>query len=237
MGFLTELSADGSDAALFHRPRRPWATSAISRWTTSGAVYATLIGVEGLIAFSSSIPRRTWSDLAQRLSSSVDRHLLGSRSTTSARPTSPARRTVTGFEPKNALFPTLPPDPVDPTFTRHGFVAKLSAAGEVMFATLLGGSSQRLRRRVSRSIRAGEIYVGRHDHFARYPVARRYSTRRTIQRATLRRRSSSSSPMTAASFSTAPYLGGTSQDTLSGLGVDALGRIYVAGTTLSSDLP
>jgi len=139
---------------------------------------------------------------------------------------------------------TSPDFPVrNPAFTYQGgtfagtdvFLVKLSPDGALRYATYLGGRDDELVTDLAVDAMGRAYLVGAtaSDDFPTRNAPYPYQSG-TFYRADgfLARLSADGS---ALEFAT--YLGGTGDDLLTSLALDATGRVYVAGTTSSSDLP
>src|SRR5262249_23690986 len=134
------------------------------------------------------------------------------------------------FPTAHALFPTLRAD--------DGFVTKLGANGQVAFSTFLGGSGRDSVSDVALD-GAGNIYVVGSTVSTDLPVPG--GLQRSLRLGSDGLPTTDGFLLKLANDGTAvlygTYLGGNGSDLLNGVAVDGQGRVYLAGTTASSDLP
>ncbi len=122
--------------------------------------------------------------------------------------------------------------------TSHGrddwdaFVVKLNAAGDqFLYATYIGGSGYEEPTGLAVDADGNAYVTGRTDSWDFPTFSAVQSSRRGIDDAFVTKLDASGSIV----YST--YLGGNGEDVGSGIAVDALGRAYVAGYTISADFP
>jgi beta-propeller repeat-containing protein len=130
-------------------------------------------------------------------------------------------------------FPTA--NPVQPANggSNDAFVAKIKGDGSALiFSTYLGGSSFDFGTSLAVD-EAGNIYVAGETNSTNFP------TKNPLQAATAGRGDAFVTKLDASGqtllYST--YLGGTNNDTLDAIGIDAAGNIYLMGRTFSIDFP
>jgi hypothetical protein len=118
--------------------------------------------------------------------------------------------------------------------SRHLFVTKLDpTASHILFSTYLGGSLGESARRIAVNS-AGEVFVTGSTRSPDYPVtagALNYSNPSSLDNVVISKLSSSGALLTSA------VLGGTNDDEVAGLALDAAGAIYLSGTTNSPNFP
>jgi hypothetical protein len=118
--------------------------------------------------------------------------------------------------------------------SRHLFVTKLDpTASHILFSTYLGGSVGESARRIAVNS-AGEVFVTGSTRSTDYPVtagALNYSNPSSLDNVVISKLSSSGALLTSA------VLGGTNDDEVAGLALDAAGAIYLSGTTNSPNFP
>jgi FIMAH domain/Beta-propeller repeat len=130
-------------------------------------------------------------------------------------------------------FPTTAP-PVMSHGRENGdaFVVKLNAAGDqFLYATYIGGGGYEQPRGLAVD-GAGNAYVtGQTDSWDFPTVNGIQSSRRGLSDAFVAKLDANGLVVYAT------YLGGNNQDGATGIAVDALGRVYVTGSTISGDFP
>jgi hypothetical protein len=113
------------------------------------------------------------------------------------------------------------------------FVVKVNSAGGLLFSTYMGGSGVDFGNAIALDA-SGAIYVAGYTYSTDFPV-----TTGAVQTA-------NAGSIDAFLFKLSPtgdtllyatYLGGSGNDTASGVAVDASGNVYLGGWTLSSDFP
>lgn len=112
------------------------------------------------------------------------------------------------------------------------FVTKFSPDGQIVFSTYLGGSRADVASAVATDA-AGNIYVCGTTESSNFPAPGGYQRGR---RGTADAFVVKIDP-TGSSILFGTYLGGTLLDGATGLAVDATGRVYVTGATISTDFP
>src|SRR5450432_762838 len=113
------------------------------------------------------------------------------------------------------------------------FVAKLSPAGALVYATYLGGSSSDLGYAIAID-HSGAVYVAGSTNSVNFPVTG------SAPQGNFRGGSDcfvAKLDPAGATLTYSSYLGGGSFDVCKGLAVDASGAAFVTGTTVSSDFP
>jgi len=133
----------------------------------------------------------------------------------------------TTFPATPGSYKTTPAGGVD------AFVAKLSAAGQIAYATYLGGSSSDSASAIAVDA-AGNAFVGGTTSSSNFPTTPgAYATAIAGgQDAFVVKLNPSGSALVYAT-----YLGGASFESLNGLAIDAAGNCYVTGSTQSVDFP
>ena len=142
------------------------------------------------------------------------------------------------------VMPTSPEPQVPPIFpcaprssgTTGGggdaFVAKLSAAGALIYSTFIGGLAQDAANAIAVDAQ-GNAYIAGQTCSADFPLMDPVQTSIAgVWEAFVAKLTPSG---TALSFST--YFGGGGNDAAAAIAVDALGRVYLAGQTQSNNLP
>jgi len=113
------------------------------------------------------------------------------------------------------------------------FVAKVNASGSLLFSTYMGGSGVDVGNAIAVD-GSGSVYVVGYTYSTDFPV-----TAGAIQTANAGQCDAflfKLSP-TGDTLLYATYLGGSGQDTASGIAVDSSGNVYFGGWTLSSNFP
>ena len=131
----------------------------------------------------------------------------------------------------SADFPTLKPAQSALKGAMDAFAAKVSASGALVYSTYLGGSGVDIANAVAVDW-SGSAYV------AGYAYSTDLATVNALQTA-----NAGDCDAFLAKLNSAPavtylsYLGGNNADTAAALAVDAMGGVYLAGFTLSTNLP
>ena len=134
----------------------------------------------------------------------------------------------------SANFPVMNPAQSTLNGSTDAFMAKMSAAGALVYSTYLGGSGLDVGNAIAVDS-SGNAYIGGYTYSIDLPVVN--AVQSTI--------GSVGSPdafvgklsPAGNSLSFLTYLGGNDSDTATGIAVDASGSVYVAGWTLSGNFP
>jgi hypothetical protein len=140
---------------------------------------------------------------------------------------------VTGTT-SSADFPRVSPIPGPPLSAGDGdvFVVKLSPDGtSFAYATTFGGSSGDVPKAIAVDS-GGRAYVGGSTQSSDFPTVHPLAPKRSFTDAFVSKLSATGSELL---YST--YLGGSSNDEVRGIAVDAAGHAHVAGLTTSPDFP
>jgi hypothetical protein len=139
------------------------------------------------------------------------------------------------FPVVNALFGTIASPPPCPLCrgVPDGFVTRISLDGQsILYSTYLGGNGSDMATAIGRDA-AGNLYVAGQTQSGNFPTAAPVQpTLQGAQDAFVARLGATGQPLV---FST--FLGGTTSDDAKTLAVDALGSVWVTGTTFSADFP
>jgi hypothetical protein len=126
---------------------------------------------------------------------------------------------------------SIPGPPVSPG-DGNVFVVKLAPDGaSFAYATTFGGSGGDVPKAIAVDS-GGRAYVGGSTQSPDFPTVHPFAPRRSFTDAFVSKLSATGSELL---YST--YLGGSSNDEVRGLAVDAAGHVYVAGLTSSPDFP
>lgn len=116
--------------------------------------------------------------------------------------------------------------------TGDAFVTKLGAGGEILFSTLLGGSTLDSAEGIGVDAR-GRIYVAGWTYSADFPIrSGLFSSLRGPSDGYVARLSPAGTELEAST-----YLGGSEYESIQNLAVDPAGHAYVVGSTTSNDFP
>lgn len=115
----------------------------------------------------------------------------------------------------------------------NAFVVKISTAGEIVYATYLGGTSNDTASGIAADS-LGNAYIGGTATSANFPVTKSAFSKVLDggQDAFIAKLNPSGSALVYAT-----YLGGSAYENAGGLAIDAAGDCYVTGTTGSTDFP
>jgi hypothetical protein len=140
---------------------------------------------------------------------------------------------IAGFTNSNNSLATAGSYKTTLTGNSDAFVAKLLPSGQISYATYLGGASDDNATAIALDS-SGNAYIGGITSSANFPATPgAYATALAGgQDAFVAKLNSLGSALIYAT-----YLGGSSNDSVSGLAVDAAGNAYISGTTQSSDFP
>ncbi|HJX26301.1 MAG TPA: SBBP repeat-containing protein [Thermoanaerobaculia bacterium] len=116
--------------------------------------------------------------------------------------------------------------------TGDAFVTKLGAGGEILFSTLLGGSTLDSAEGIGVDAR-GRIYVAGWTYSADFPIrGALFGSLRGPSDGYVARLSSSGTELEAST-----YLGGSEYEYIQNLAVDPAGNVHLVGSTTSRDFP
>jgi len=136
---------------------------------------------------------------------------------------------VAGFT-RSTNFPTLNPMQATNRGQFNGFVSKLSAAGNLVYSTYLGGSLNDSTSAVAVDS-AGNCYIAGIATSANFPVINAVQANQGgASDLYIAKLNASGNQLI---YST--YLGGSQEDAATGIAVDPSGNVYVTGATLSVD--
>jgi hypothetical protein len=134
----------------------------------------------------------------------------------------------------SANFPLMNPAQSTLNGSTDAFIAKMSAAGALVYSTYLGGSGLDSGNAIAVDS-SGNAYIGGYTYSVDLPVVSPIQSTIGSVGSTDAFVGKLSPAGNSVSFLT--YLGGNDSDTATGIAVDSSGNIYVAGWTLSANFP
>jgi hypothetical protein len=134
----------------------------------------------------------------------------------------------------SANFPVMNPAQSTLNGSSDAFMAKMSAAGALVYSTYLGGSGLDAGNAVAVDS-SGNAYIGGYTYSIDLPVVSAVQSTIGSVGSTDAFVGKLSPAGNSVSFLT--YLGGDDSDTATGIAVDSSGSVYVAGWTLSANFP